>query len=724
MLPSARAAKLSAKVRGVRHASGGYLHNSILPTFYYQPGLQRLPIPTLEETLRKYANFLEPVVTPEQFAEAKKGIELFSKEIGPKLHNHLTEWDKAHQETSYISSMWYDMYLENRDPLPLNLNPQLTWREMDVAKRGAAANEQAVRASDIVHAAVRFHLDLESQNLRPDVYIMKPELYNASWFQRVVSLLPPKYGYYAAAGIAKSYALDMSQYPRLFKSTRIPGSTKDSLWTAPGKVRHIVVQRGPRFYTVEVIDAEGKPISPVEIEASLRAILNESGAAGAVGAKTLHTTAVGTNAAAASAAATELKGYATEAPVGALTGLERSAWAAARESLVKASPVNAASLTAIDSALFVLTLDDSSPTDPASLSRSMLHGDGRNRWFDKCINIIVTANGRAGAAWEHAWGDGAAVLYAFNEIYKAICAAPRRDATVAASKVAGTNVGLGLVQSAASNMGQSVSQGPVQLAWDLTSNSAATEAGKAVRAAEAYTDGVIAATDLRVHQMVSFTKEDIKRSKLSPDGVMQMAMQLAHWKAHGYTACSYESASTAAFKHGRTETIRVASPESVELCKLFSQKAGPNDTDAHLQRYHALSKAASRHRKTTLECVMGKGVDRHLYAMAKWAERLDISLDGTLFKTPAHAVFKDIRLSTSTLSSDALEGGGFGPVSRTSYGVGYGVEDRGVHFHIMSYNGSTTNNGDYANACDESLNELQKCIQVAKDKGQIVKDQQ
>ncbi len=34
------------------------------------------------------------------------------------------------------------------------------------------------------------------------------------------------------------------------------------------------------------------------------------------------------------------------------------------------------------------------------------------------------------------------------------------------------------------------------------------------------------------------------------------AMQLAHFRTHGYTPSTYESASTAGFKHGRTETIR------------------------------------------------------------------------------------------------------------------------------------------------------------------------
>lgn len=38
---------------------------------------------------------------------------------------------------------------------------------------------------------------------------------------------------------------------------------------------------------------------------------------------------------------------------------------------------------------------------------------------------------------------------------------------------------------------------------------------------------------------------------------------------HGWTPSTYESATTGAYKHGRTETIRSATPESVEFCKAF-----------------------------------------------------------------------------------------------------------------------------------------------------------
>ena len=40
------------------------------------------------------------------------------------------------------------------------------------------------------------------------------------------------------------------------------------------------------------------------------------------------------------------------------------------------------------------------------------------RWFDKSIQVILCKNGMMGVNFEHAWGDGVAVLRFFNEVYK------------------------------------------------------------------------------------------------------------------------------------------------------------------------------------------------------------------------------------------------------------------------------------------------------------------
>ncbi len=64
--------------------------------------------------------------------------------------------------------------------------------------------------------------------------------------------------------------------------------------------------------------------------------------------------------------------------VGYLTGINRDKWAGLREELV-CSERNRETLRCIDSAMFVLCLDDSDPETPSDLSHTMLHNHGNNR---------------------------------------------------------------------------------------------------------------------------------------------------------------------------------------------------------------------------------------------------------------------------------------------------------------------------------------------------------
>ena len=38
------------------------------------------------------------------------------------------------------------------------------------------------------------------------------------------------------------------------------------------------------------------------------------------------------------------------------------------------------------------------------------------RWFDKSFQLVVCKDGKAAVNFEHAWGDGVAVLRFFNEV--------------------------------------------------------------------------------------------------------------------------------------------------------------------------------------------------------------------------------------------------------------------------------------------------------------------
>lgn len=117
-------------------------------------------------------------------------------------------------------------------------------------------------------------------------------------------------------------------------------------------------------------------------------------------------------------------------PVGVLSAIDRDWAAELRPELVA---MNKEAMHDIDSALFCVTLDDEAPTDDSALSRLMLHGNGRNRWFEKSFHIVVAANGKAGVNWEHSWGDGVAMLRFFEEVYKEISAEPARPKAEAAA---------------------------------------------------------------------------------------------------------------------------------------------------------------------------------------------------------------------------------------------------------------------------------------------------
>ena len=65
-------------------------------------------------------------------------------------------------------------------------------------------------------------------------------------------------------------------------------------------------------------------------------------------------------------------------PMSFLTTLGRSEWSKAREELVLNSR-NLEMIKKVDSALFVLCLDESQPTEPLEATRVFLHNNGQNR---------------------------------------------------------------------------------------------------------------------------------------------------------------------------------------------------------------------------------------------------------------------------------------------------------------------------------------------------------
>lgn len=164
----------------------------------------------------------------------------------------------------------------------------------------------------------------------------------------------------------------MNQYKKIFGTSRIPGKKADTLiHQYPTKSTHIIVCARNRLYKVEVMGSGNVRVPLLEIERMLLA----------VGALSLESTS-----------------RETPMEIGALTAGHRDNWYEAHTHLSFLSTKNSEQLQTINTALFVVCLDDQGVKANKDLSHlKIFHNhDASNRWFDKSIQIIVSSSGRAG----------------------------------------------------------------------------------------------------------------------------------------------------------------------------------------------------------------------------------------------------------------------------------------------------------------------------------------
>ena len=629
------------------------LNPSIIPTTYLQKSLFRLPIPKLEDTLKRYDDCVKPLVPPAQYEKTKALITEFGNGKGKEIHDELVRTDKANPHTSFISADWFDLYLRDRAPLPINYNPLL------VARHDPTKRDGLTRAAYWIGSSVRWYKMYRDNTLKPEVfYFGGPDHFSKKdWFSRAISWTPRSYAAKAMAIGSKFHAfpLDMSQYNNLFNSTRIPGVEVDVLKTN-GFTPYIIVNYGSNQYKVTVADVSGNPLPEAQIYARLKAIVEKNEPS-------------------------------PRTDVGLFTTMKRNEWASIRTSLER-NPINQVSLQEIDNAMFVLDLDldfeDDFLTQPGNVAanRHMIVSD-KNRWWDKSISVIVSKTGAIGVNFEHAWGDGVAVLR-----YTVDCFNDSVSRAVPA--------GFGASEKPTEDV--------QKLQWALEDShvAVADKAKQFLQSEMARMDYSVAMTNI-LGRDNKLLKGDVKA-----DPFMQMVMQLAWWRLNKSTVSTYESASTAAYLKGRTECIRSASMESQAFTLAFDQ---PNTSEDEKRKL--LVTAAKTHAKRTQEAKMGGGVDRHMFALRKAAERR-FNTTPEIFTDPSYGTFGSNTISTSTLFSEALLGGGFGPVS-TGYGIGYAVAPDMLQFNVSSWKGAGGPNhsaAEFAGALLEAVDDVSKLLRA------------
>lgn len=454
--------------------------------------------------------------------------------------------------------------------------------------------------------------------------------------------------------IRRSQPLSMDQNRYLFSTTRIPGRIQDAVrspysqeWPGPSDARHIVVFFRGAMFRMDVLGMGSKPHTLDEIVAAVTSIL-ECGSE---------------------------PGFS----VGHLTTKARADWADARDRLTALHPDNAETIDTIETALFCLCLEDFAPTTTQDACDQLLHGNSANRWFDKSLSFIVFADGTAGINVEHCNLDGTTVLSFVDALHDQ----PAQKHSAHSGAVA---------------------QGPpriepMEFVLDADLNAIIDDA------ARSFADYACATATLTV-EFDDFSATRAKQLKTSPDAFVQMAFQLAHKRAKGFLGATYESVATRHMRRGRTEAMRVVTPEAVRFV------AAMDDAAAGLaEKRTAFSAAVEAHVQRAKDSQAGLAPEQHLWELQLIAERrgaeLGLSEPTSLFETPGWLKMRDDYLSTSSAPSTNVAFFGFGSTSKHCIGVAYALLPDRFNVYLSTPGPAAPDMHAFARELRNALHELQ-----------------
>ncbi len=460
--------------------------------------------------------------------------------------------------------------------------------------------------------------------------------------------------------VQRGQVLSMEQNKYLFSAARIPGPVRDTVrgpysqdWPGPSQERHVVVFFRGHMFGMDVLGARGRPFTLAELAAGLRAVMAAGDAQAAPGTS-----------------------------VGELTTKARAEWAASRQALLDCHPDNAKRLEAVETALFCVCLDDIAPDDAHAASDQLLHGAGGNRWFDKPISLIVFRDGTAGLNGEHCNLDGTTIV-AFVDAMLDVAAEEHSRRSGAQSQGTPAFEAIEFV-----------------LDDDLRSDVRAAAASFAAYAADS-ASAVLSFDDLGANH--------IKQLRMSPDAFVQMAYQLAHERARGLVGATYESIATRRYRHGRTEAMRVVTPEVVRFVAAMNDPGTDEPT-----RRSAFRAAADQHVARAEECQSGQAPEQHLWELQLLQQRRGEELGAAeplaLYESPGWLTMRSDYLSTSSAPSTNIDYFGFGSTGARCIGIGYVLRPDRLHLYLSTPRPLADQLAAFVAELPEAVNQLRELL--------------
>lgn len=562
--------------------------------YKYQEKLPSLPVPPLQHTLELYKESIKPFYKDgerdTEYINYAAIIDKFAIDEGIKLQEKLIKF--ASNKRNWLAEFWDNYaYLEYRDPV----SPFVSYffNHGDVKYKNVLSNDQLLKSTFIILKVLEFSKSIEDESLTPE--------------------------------LVKNSPFCMESFKWMFNNSRIPNAKRDiNVKYDPKEGRFVIILSKGWVFKLFTHDSRNDEIlSFNEIYNQLIQI-----------EKTCNLRGENPN------------------PIGILTSSNRDEWFENYQILSSISSQNVSNLLVINKSLFVLCLDDNSPTTIEEKSRNSWHGNGFNRWFDKPVQMFVSRNGNSGFLGEHSKMDGTPTLR-------------MNDWLVEEMK----NFKL-----SPSDLNRNDNIQSIELKFDINGKLSKEIQNQMVKFKE-----TVGSLSIKTWQYFGLGKNDIKLFKCSPDSFVQMLIQLAYYKYTGTLKPTYESASTRRFFKGRTETCRSVSLEALQFVKDWENPTVPVE-----RKLKSLDLALKSHNNYIRLASNGEGVDRHLFGLKQMVEEQTPIVD-KFFNNPIFNYSSYWYLSTSQLSSENFNGYGWSPVVPEGLGLAYMINSDWLHINITAF---------------------------------------
>lgn len=456
---------------------------------------------------------------------------------------------------------------------------------------------------------------------------------------------------------SKTINWTMHQYQRMFNCCKIPGMNIDSLkpyfkteeeGPCPS---HIVVLVNGRMFSFNSIGANGEPYTPPVLEKVLSDIKQTaySGSAGPA--------------------------------LGRLTTLPRENWFQLREHLIGLHANNEKLLEILQSAVFCLSLDERNPPNFTEAVRLSFLDDCTDRWFDKSYSTIVYQNGMVACACDHS---------------------PAEAMTLISSSV---------WNLLAVELNGYQWQGPpdANIRPEVRELKFVVDSKilDGVREAKEVFKQNGSNVDLLYEEFKDYGKEFIRSHKLHPDTYVQMALQLAYYRLYHKGVPTYETAVTRQFYHGRTETLRSCTTETIDMCRAML-----DGWASVREKKEKLVFAMEKHNRLMQEGTYNSGCDRHLMglqivAFEEGIDKPELFSDPSWLKSGGNGNFL---LSTSFLGFTPATGL-VPPMCAGGYGFFYSIIDSQIQFYATCYKSDKANGCRlFVDAFTQSLRDIRQLL--------------